>query len=77
METEEKCNEESFNVFTDFQLISSEDASKRSKNVHLYMQFYFIENFMRFLCLGVKIPSALTDVGMGQFTTTMAYDNLK
>ena len=25
---------------------------------------------MRFLLLGVKIPSALTDVGMGQFTTT-------
>ena len=41
------------------------------------MQFYVIENFMRFLCLGVKIPSTLTDVGMGEFTTTMAYDNLK
>ena len=27
--------------------------------------------------LGVKIPSALTDVGTSQFTTTMAYDNLK
>ena len=32
---------------------------------------------MRFLWLGVKIPSALTDVGMGQFTTAMVYDNLK
>ena len=30
---------------------------------------------MRFPWLGVKIPSALTDVGMVQFTTTMAYDN--
>jgi len=25
----------------------------------------------------LKIPSALTDVGIGQVTTTMAYDNLK
>ena len=46
------------------------------------MQFYFIEKkdekrFMRFLWLGIKIPSALTDVGMVQFTTTMAFDNLK
>ena len=32
---------------------------------------------MTFLWLGVKISSALTDVGMGQFTKTMAYDNLK
>ena len=32
---------------------------------------------MRFLWLGVKIPSALTDVSMVQFTTTMADDNLK
>ena len=32
---------------------------------------------MRFLWLGVTIPSALTDVSMVQFTTTMAYDNLK
>ena len=32
---------------------------------------------MRFLWLGIKIPSALTDVGMVQFTTTMAFDNLK
>ena len=32
---------------------------------------------MRLVSLGVKIPSALTDVGMGQFTATMAYDNLK
>ena len=70
-------NKVSLNVGADFQLIPSEDARKRTKNVHLYMQFYVIENFMRFLCLGVKIPSTLTDVGMGQFTTTMAYDNLK
>ena len=26
-----------------FQLIPSEDARKRTKNVHPYMQFYFIE----------------------------------
>ena len=26
---------------------------------------------------GCKFPSAMTDVGMVQFTTTMAYDNLK
>ena len=32
---------------------------------------------MRFLWLGVKIPSALTDVSMVQFTTAIAYDNLK
>jgi len=25
----------------------------------------------------LKIPSTLTDVGIGQVTTTMAYDNLK
>ena len=35
------------------------------------------KRFMRFLWLGVKILSALTDVGMVQFATTMAYDNLK
>ena len=28
---------------------------------------------MRFLWLGVKIPSALIDIGMGQFTTTIAW----
>ena len=27
----------------DFQPILSEDARKRTKNVHPYMQFYFIE----------------------------------
>ena len=31
---------------------------------------------MTFLWLGVKISSALKDVSMGQFTTTMTYDNL-
>ena len=47
------------------------------------MQFYFIEKKTKNvswdcdLWLGVKIPSALTNVGMVQFTTTMAYDNLK
>ena len=46
------------------------------------MQFYFIEKktknlFTRLVWLGVKIPSALTDVGMGQFTKTMGHDNLK
>ena len=32
---------------------------------------------MRFLWLGVKILSALTDVGVGQFTTTMAQPCIK
>ena len=32
---------------------------------------------MRFLWLGFKILSAITDVGMVQFASTMAYDNLK
>ena len=46
------------------------------------MQFYFIEKKAKKLSqdwydLVLKIPSALTDVGMGQFTTTMVYDNLK
>ena len=54
----------------DFQLISS-DARKRTKDVHPYMQFYFVKKTKKnVLWLGVKIPSAL-------FTTTMAYDNLK
>ena len=34
------------------------------------------KRFMRFLWLGVKIASVLTNVGMSHFTTTMAYDNL-
>ena len=46
------------------------------------MQFCFIEKktknlFARSVWLGVKIPLALTDVGMGQFTKTMGHDNLK
>ena len=46
------------------------------------MQFCFIEKkdekpFARSVWLGVKIPSALTDVGLGQFTKTMGHDNLK
>ena len=36
-------NEVSLNVGADFQLISSEDARQRIKNVHPYIQFYFIE----------------------------------
>ena len=36
-------NELSKNVAANFHLISSEDARKRTKNVHPYMQFYFIE----------------------------------
>ena len=32
---------------------------------------------MRLVRLGIQMQSALTDVGKGQFTTTMAYDNLK
>ena len=40
------------------------------------MQFYSIAKKMKTfheisMILGVKIPSALTDVGMGQFTTTL------
>jgi len=46
------------------------------------MQFYFIEKKRKNVLWDwydsvLKIPSTLTDVGMGQFTTTMAYDNLK
>ena len=87
METEAKLNkarhpfwkEVSLNLGADFQLIPLNDARKQTENVHSCMQFYFIEKkTKRFLRLGVKIPSALTDVGMVQFTTTMAYaDNLK
>ena len=45
------------------------------------MQFYFIEkktkNFLwDWYGRVLTIPYALTDVGMGQFTTTMGYDNL-
>ena len=40
-------NEVSLNVGADFQLIPLEDACKRTKNVHLYMQFYFIEKKMK------------------------------
>ena len=36
-------NEASLNVGADFQLIPSEDARKRNKNVHRFMQFYIIE----------------------------------
>ena len=36
-------NKVSLNVGADFQLIPSEDVRKRTKNVHPYMQFYFIE----------------------------------
>ena len=36
-------NELSYNVAANFQLIPSEDARKRTKNVHPYMQFCFIE----------------------------------
>ena len=51
LETEAKLNkaqhlfwkEVSLNVGADFQLIPSKDARKRTKNVHPYMQFYFIE----------------------------------
>jgi len=35
--------EVSQNIPADFQPIPSEDARKRTKNVHSYMQFYFIE----------------------------------
>ena len=35
----------------DFQLIPSEDAPKRTKTVHSYMQFYFIEKKLKKLLL--------------------------
>ena len=40
-------NEVSLNVAVDFQLISSEDARIRTKNVHRYMLFYSIEKKTR------------------------------
>jgi len=51
LETEVKLNkarhpfskEVSWNLPADFQPIPSKDARKRTKNVHPYMQFYFIE----------------------------------
>ena len=75
-------NEVSLKVVADFQLISSKDTRKRTKNVYpKYAVLFYREKdekrFLRFSWLGVKIPSTLTDVDMGQFTTTMAYDNLK
>ena len=46
-------NEVSLNMAADFQLIPSEDARKRTKNVHPYVQFCFIAKdeklFMIFL----------------------------
>ena len=36
-------NKVSLNMAADFQLIPSEDPCKGTKNVHPYMQFYFIE----------------------------------
>ena len=36
-------NKVSLNMATDFQLIPSEDARKRTKNVHPYMRFYVVE----------------------------------
>ena len=36
-------NEVSLNLGADFQLISPEDSCKQTKNVHPYVQFYFIE----------------------------------
>ena len=61
-----------------FQLIPSEDACKRTKNVHPYMQFYFIEKKAKnipnnFYDEMLKLPhvrrfdEALTDVGTDQF----------
>ena len=55
MEMEAKFNrarhtfsdEVSLNVGADFQRIPLEDARKRTKNVHPYMQFYFIEKKMK------------------------------
>ena len=51
LETEAKLNKArhpfsnkvSLNMAADFQLIPSEDARKRTKNVHPYMRFYVVE----------------------------------
>ena len=40
-------NKVSLNLAAYFQLILSEDTHKRTKNVHLYMQFWFIEKKMK------------------------------
>ena len=40
-------NEVPLNMGADFQLIPSEDTCKQTKNVHPYMQFYFIEIKMK------------------------------
>ena len=74
--------EVTWNIPADFQPIPLEDAHKQPKNVHPYMQLYFIEEKMKNLLRDwydqvLKIPSALTDVGIGQFTTIMGHDNLK
>ena len=71
-------NEVSLNVGADFQLIPLEGARKCSP---LYAVLFYSKKdekpFMRLLWLGVKIPSALTNIGRDQLTTAMAYDNLK
>ena len=61
-----------------FQLIPSGDAHKRTKNVHPYMQFYFIEKKAKNILCDfydevLKSPhvrrfdEAVTDVGTHQF----------
>ena len=50
-------NKVSMNVGADFQLIVSENVHKRTKNVHPYMLFYFIDKKTKnvsWLWLGVK-----------------------
>ena len=70
------------NIPADFQPIQLEDTRKRTENVHPYMQFCLIEKKTKNLLRDwynwvLKIPSAQTDVGMGQFTKTMGHDILK
>ena len=58
-----RTEEVSWNIPSDFQPILTEEARKRARNVHLYMQFYFIEK--------------KNQNQMSAWVTTMAYDNLK
>ena len=61
-----------------FQLIPSEDARKGTKNVHPFMQFYFIEKKAKNVSCDFydevlksthvrRFDEALTDVGTDQF----------
>ena len=75
-------NEVSLNVGAISQLIPSKGAHKRTKMCTHICCFILRKRQKTFheismITVGVKIPSALANVSMGQFTTTMACDNLK